>query len=49
MMASEFAKRLDDAPDAVAFGAVIGDLFKSLEAQMDDAAMFAGNVEDADQ
>ena len=48
-MSSEFAKRLDDAPDAVAFGAVIGDLFKSLEAQMDGAAMFAGNVEDADK
>ena len=48
-MSSEFAKRLDDAEDGAEFGAVIGDLFKSLEAQIDDAAMFAGNVEDADQ
>lgn len=48
-MSSEFAKRLDAAEDGAEFGAVIGDLFKSLEAQIDDAAMFAGNVEDADQ
>ena len=48
-MSSEFAERLDAAEDGAEFGAVIGDLFKSLEAQMDGAAMFAGNVEDADK